>query len=235
LNLPKFRFNPANREDISFQCQIVFTTNIENIGNSPATSIDIIPSILSLSKEKLAEESLGGKVNVISLKENDSKNIICVIHDSEHKVLEYFVEHRVVFLLISTLYKNVLGMPFRQKMEFVLPLYSQEIHDKMVLCLKTTKTLEIDFTQRIKEYKTFMKRENYEDASKKLNEMNSELTNRFGDQEEFEIPPGILSGSFSVNPITELEYSQIISEKEERARANVAPWTEVPWFFRTER
>lgn len=235
LSLPKFRFKPAKREDISFLCQIIFTANVENIGNSPATSIDIIPSILSESKEKLAEESLGGKINVVSLKENDSKNILCVIDDSEHKIIEHLVEHRVVFLQISTLYKNVLGMTFRQNVEFIMPIYLEDVYEKLVLCLKTTKTLEIDFTERIEEYKTFMKRENYEDASKKLDEMNVELEKRFGSQEEFEIPPLILSGSFSVNPITELEYSKIISEKEERARANVAPWTKVPWFLQVER
>lgn len=232
--LPRFRFNPAAPENISLCCQIIFTAKVKNIGNSPATSIDIIPRLISENRDVLSENSIGAKINVISLKD-DNKDVIFGLYDTEHKVIEYLVERHVFFSTIHIIYKNVLGMPFKQKMEYVLPVRSIEEHERLIACLKTIKTSEIDFSERKEKYASLVKRESMEEAKSILDELNAELEDVLGEEDEMEIEPGLLSGSFSVEPIQNTEYIQLINEQNERARKEVAPWPEVPWFLQVER
>ena len=234
FKLPRFLFKPPTREHIKLFCQMIFTSNVLNIGNSPAIAIDFIPKILSENREKLAEESLGERIECISLTENGSRKILFVVDDSEHKVVETLVNEGVVFLRLTIIYKNILGMPFKQETEFVMALRSQDELKKMKLCLKTLISSEIDFAEKVLIYQSLMEKEKFKKAAEILNALNAELEKIFDEEDEIEFHLGLMSGSFSVGPISESEYKRLVAEKEEMQKKSIAPWKELPWFLRVD-
>lgn len=231
--LPRYYVSPmTNFMQMELMCQIVTSADVTNIGNSPAVAIDFIPRIMSARGKMLVDTSLGERIECISLTEGDKQSIILVLHDKQNKTAEALLNENGVFLNLIAVYKNVLGMPFKQEIAFALQVPSEKVEENLRSCLKTTKTAEIDFSDQVREFTSLRKREKTEEAYEIVDETNAKLKKRFGDKEEIELRIIVVSGSFSVNPISQLEYQRLIAEKAEMQKKALAPLGKVPWFLK---
>jgi len=230
---PRYYVSPTTDfKELQFICQIHFKASVTNIGNSPSVATDFIPRILSVDETTLLDTSLGERIECLSLREGDKGDVLIVFDDRQHRIAQALLDKRAIFLRLVIVYKNALGMPFKQQIEFVAMVPSVKERDKLKLCLKAIKTVEIDFGKEVKEYESLMKNRKTEKALKILKKLEKDVKKTFGYEEEIELRTIIKSGSFSVKPISQSEYETLIAEKEEMQKKVLAPWKEVPWFLK---
>ena len=134
------------------------------------------------------------------------------ILDYEHKAVEVILE-KPLFLFCVIVYKNSLGMAFKEKVGFSIGYKSKKDIENLKLCLKTKKTAEIDFGKQIEEFAKLTSQDRNQEAEKIFDEIKEELSKRFGEKETLDLDIDIATGSFSVNPISESEYLKILSER----------------------
>ena len=227
---PKDRFlKPA------IACRIILEGKIENLGNGPAVAIDFIPRILCAEydkqfsdselpcvlyqkkpKEIKTIETTVQRVACLSLKEGDSKDVKWMFADSDNMLLNSIVTPKPTseFLETTVLYKNVLGASFRA--EFVYGIdYSDKSIDKMKSCAKVIETVRIDFGTDLVKYENLASKKEYEEMKKISEKISKGIEENF----KFEDVPlelNLISGVFSVSPITEEEYRKEISKLEQR-------------------
>jgi hypothetical protein len=215
---PKFYLDPATEfKKVEFACRVHFYFSISNIGNGPAVAVDFIPNLaLVMPKDnrltKLVEYTYDERIECVSLKKEDSKDVSLMFIDDENKFIESVLGRDVV-LHLHIIFKNVLGMPFKEEVSFRVLVYEPELTKKIESCVKAVRTYEIDFTEDISEFEKLIKSSKDEEARKKLMQMREKSKSQLGGLEECQIPIDILSGSFSITPISRAEYDRIIAEK----------------------
>jgi hypothetical protein len=225
LELPRYYTSPATRfEKMALLCRIHFNFKATNIGNGPAVAVDFIPKLVACAspwgftrqKETITlVETVGRRVECISLREGDSKETSFMFLDREHRIVEAILERRDVALSCIVTYKNALGMAFKEEISFWIDVPWEKEMETTKLCLKTAKTAEIDFAEQIREFESLKKYGREKEASKILDQVNKKLKERFAGQQELGLDVQIAAGSFSVSPISQSEYEGILAQKEE--------------------
>jgi len=219
LDAPRFYLSPETQfQKVLFKCRIHFQFNITNIGNGPAVAVDFIPTLGSLSEDnkisKLLEHTYDQRIECLSLKKEDSQNISFMFHDDRHEFIESVMDRNMVVNLLIV-FKNVLGMPFKEEIAFRVLTYKPPLVEKLKSCLKIVRTSEIDFAEDIREFEHLAKSGRDKEAKDKFDKMKDRLKVQLGGIAEIKIPTDILSGSFSITPISRSEYDKIISQKKE--------------------
>lgn len=222
FELPRYYTSPLTEfKKMDLLCRIHFSTIVSNIGNGPAVAVDFIPKLVTAKRGlhgaigTTLVETFGRRVECISLKEGDSKKINFMFIDEKHKVAENLLSAYLIALELVMVYKNAIGMAFKQQMAFWINLPSEKELETLKLCLKSIRTADIDFKEQIKEFETLKEHGRDKEATRILRKVNAELKKRLKGQHEIDLSTGIATGSFSVGPISQSEYERILAEKEE--------------------
>lgn len=217
---PRFYKGPFDGfRKLHFLCRIRFSFNFSNIGNGPAVGIDFFPNLVSVSSEgklNTLVETVGERIECISLREKDSKEIFFMFLDEKHRFIETILSQPVA-LELTILLKNALGMPFRENIRFEIFRALTASEDKFLKsCLKAVRTTEIDFVQQAKRFEELVKLGKDEEATRLMENLNEQLKGTLGDIQTIKLPVGVMSGSFSVMPMSESDYSKSLKDLKEQ-------------------
>lgn len=223
MSLTNFYIKSSNQNETRLTCRYFFEFNVKNLGNGPAVEVDFLPKIyknttVSIDNSKFIIDSWGKRIDCVSLREGDSKKISFLFFDDKHEVAEAFLSGSMygsVLLKCTIVYKNSLGMAFKEEIGFAISSQTTEDDELIKTCLRVSKTVELDFGKRIKKYNELMVQGSTKEAKELFSEIRAELGKRFNGKNEIDLSIDIKNGSFSVNPISESEYLKIISEKNE--------------------
>ena len=223
LELPRYYTSPATEfKRMTILCRFFFDFTVTNIGNGPAIAVDFIPKLYGVvsagKKEDTLVESIGKRVECISLREGDSRKIGLMFLDAGHKTVETLLKKYRVALACTITYKNALDMAFKEEMGFWISIPSEKEVKTIKSCLKTVKTAEIDFAEQVKEFEYLNEHGREKEANKIFKDVNKRLKDRFAGQEKLKLAIRIAAGSFSVSPISQSEYERLLTEKEEIIR-----------------
>jgi len=214
IDAPKYYSGPrSNFKKAHFFCRLFFDIEIQNIGNGPALSLIFLPKLKSIENKDLLE-TWGRRIDYISLKEGDKKVVPFLFFDEEHNICEHLLEKKSIKLDLIIVYKNSLGLPFKEKMIF--NIYPNDVDGKENIksCIKIIKTSDLDYGDRIKEHEKL--REN-EEESTILRDINKEITEKLG-FEELVVSSHAIVGSFIFESSTEEEYNGILNRYNEELR-----------------
>jgi hypothetical protein len=230
---PNFWGFPADKfKEMHLVYTVAFNGKVENLGNSPAISVDIFQKIVctetrgSMASEealcledktvtKLEElERAWQKIECLPQKDSGSKDILAQFPD-DHALIESFLNQRISLqeLSLTILYRNVLGASFRTDMTYAIHCQEADT-EKLKLFLKAMESGRIDFAEDLEEYK----RLRLGQQSEKAREISSRLRKDFPIKYKLENIPlqlNMIAGSFSVKPITEKEYSEELTRRME--------------------
>jgi hypothetical protein len=218
VEAPRFYLSPETEfKKVEFMCRVHFDFSVSNIGNGPAVAVDFVPNLARIIPRDnrittLVKYVYNARIECISLKKEDSQNISLMFLDDEHKFIDSVLGGEVVLHLIIV-FKNVLGMPFKEEVAFHVLVYEPKLKEKLKSCIKIVRTYRIDFAKDISEFEKLAELGRDEEARKKLEPMKVKLKAQLGGLEKVEIPTDIRSGSFSISPISQSEYDRMISEK----------------------
>jgi len=232
IQAPKYFFNPAQRRDISIYSQFYFSANIKNIGNSHGISIEVYPKIVTEEGEIIKEGTLGGSFECISNEKIDIRNLLMVVSDMKHIILEKIVNREPLFYDISIFYKNLLGMTFLQQSKYVFRPNIDDMDD-IKTYMTTTLTSHVEYKDELEEYLNLYDKDRYEDAGEIHNNINEKIISNYKTP-YIDFRVALMSGSLSVSPITKSNYDSLLEQKNNVKKEMLAPFPEVPWFLRTE-
>jgi hypothetical protein len=221
FELPRYYIGPKTKfKKMELLCRIHFINIVSNIGNGPAVAVDFIPKLRlglrgAMDTATTLIETFGERIECISLKEGDSVEPHFMFQDEKHQVAEALLRHYQVVLNLVVVYKNALGMAFKQQIAFWINIPPTKELETLELCLKSIRTADIDFAEQVKKFESLMNYERDANAMIILNDVNAELKKRLGDKTEIDLSTEVVSGSFSVSPISQLEYEKILAEQEQ--------------------
>lgn len=220
FELPRYYMGPKTKfKKMELLCRIHFSNIVSNIGNGPAVAVDFIPK-LKLGRRGAMDtattllETWGKRIECISLKEGDFVETHFMFQD-EKRVAEALLKYFQVILNLVVVYKNALGMAFKQQIAFWINISQTKERETLELCLKSTRTADTDFAKQVKKFESLMNQGRDAKAMIIFNDVNAELKKRFGDKTEIDLSTEVVSGSFSVSPISQLEYEKILAEQEQ--------------------
>jgi hypothetical protein len=229
LEAPEIFSGPeSDFKSMEFMSRLFVDFEVRNLGNGPAVGIDFVPKVISLKTQKTKNgienkveteiiDGVGRRIECISLKEGDSKAVTFVFFDSQVKVAESLLDIEAqTHIACDVVFKNALGMTFREKFSF--PMYEGSHTKTLKQCLRTARTEEIDFGARKKKFDELMEKGQEVEAHKIFDEIYNELKERCKDNEEITFNSDIASGSFSISPISSTEYETIINDGEHRLK-----------------
>ena len=148
-----FQIYETDFKKIGLMCRFFSEFEVTNIGNGPAVTIDFIPKFYEKIPNNQGDspliESMGKRIECISLREGDSQKISFLSFDPDVKVVEKLLQKHVVLLFVKIVYKNSLGMAFKENVGFWVSV-AREHEDKIKSCLKINKTAEIDFGKKVR-------------------------------------------------------------------------------------
>lgn len=223
VELPRYYVGPGTDfRKMRIMCRFFFTFNVTNIGNGPAVAVDFIPKLygrLPPEKETMTlVETVGRRVECISLREGDSKKTHFMFLDGDHKAVEALAKGGEVALPCTIIFKNALGMAFKEEIKFWVDIPSEKEAETIRTCLKTVRTAEIDFREQVEQFVHQMEHGREKRAREIFRAVNRKLGEKFAGQEELELFVQIASGSFAVSPISQSEYEKILAQKKEIKR-----------------
>ena len=235
IEKPRFYTSPRIEfSKLSMGYRILFEAEIENVGNGPAVTIDILPRIVCIEwskgpsefkplclalkeapKKHETVESVMERVAFLSLKEGASQKIHCLFPDRKSVLIKNILSPKYTtnYLDLTLLYKNVLGASFRTKMAYEIE-YSDEDLDKIKSYMRAIETSKIDFAEELEEYENAMRQEDPEKAYT----LSDKLHRKFIKKHKFEEIPlqlKLISEDFSVSPITEEQYRKEVERVKE--------------------
>jgi len=219
ITAPRLGLDPGTKK-VDFSCSVHFDFNVSNIGNCPAVAIDFVPNLARVMPRDdtittLVKYIFNQRIECISLKKEDLQNISLIFLDDEHKFIESVLGEYVVLHLVIV-FKNILGMPFKEEVAFRVLVHEPKLREILQSWIKRIRTYEIDFTKDVSESEKLAELDRYEELRKKFKQIMVKLKAQLGDvEEEVEIPTDIRIGSFSISPISQSEYDRIIAEKKE--------------------
>jgi len=225
VDAPRYYVSPlTDFKKLQFHCRIHFKLEITNIGNGPIIAADFFPIIGNLSsKEKniqpLVKHELETRIECISLEKNNSCSIYLLFQDESHKFLDSALSFDLIVYL-TVVFKNALGMPFKEKIAFHLDNYNVELIENLKVFMRASKAAEIDYPEKATKFDEFKSFGREEDVDKLQEELNNEIKSQTGAIEILEIPVSIQRGSFNISPITKEEYDEIINEGQKSYRYN---------------
>jgi hypothetical protein len=220
--LPEFKF-----KKMELLTRIFVTLEVANIGSGPAVEVEFIPKLVGLKTDssfgwKFPDaagdnlvDSLGGRIECISLQEGRSQEILFSFFDSKNRLAQAMVDKKFAYLVLQIVFKNAVGGTFKELAAFDIYGNSEKEIENLKQCLKLAKTAEIDFADRVKEFESLIEKDEAKatDVSKRLH---NDMAARFhgcGEFGKFTLPAEIASGSFSIAPIPQEEYAKMLSEK----------------------
>ena len=226
VTFPRFYTDPTEKHNkLILYCEVDFSLSISNIGSGPAISVDFIPSVCKLPfrdiprhRIVLATETIAPTVDCLSLREGDSHDLTFHFGDREFSIIEALLAEYRVLLRCEIIFKNVLGMAFREKVSFWASLSSENDLETIRSCLKTAKSAEIEFETHVKSYERLRNLGKAEAAKKLLDHVNEELKKRTSGEESLELTMEHAPGSFVVGPISDSEYEKSLSRMKEQQR-----------------
>lgn len=223
IEMPQYYTGPASGfKKMELMCRLQVDFEVENLGSGPAVEIDFIPKLISKSwyvtlgkpnETTTLVDGLGRRIECISLREGDSKTVSFLFSDTELKFVNSLVGHLRNYLSCEVVFKNALGMTFKETFNFNLSL-ADFGRDSEILktCLKTAKTAEIDFGEKTREFESLKQKGRDNDAEKILTQVRKELTARFEScKEGVKLDSDMASGSFSISTISSNEYQESIN------------------------
>lgn len=219
LQLPRYYVGPQDDfMSMRVLCRLSFMATVRNIGNGPAISIDFIPSLAENRQGKTSTlvESTGERIECISLREGDQQRISFLFIDRNHEVVASLLERNPVRLHAIMLFKNALGMTYKEEMEYIAEVDTRNKEDMEILkkSLKILKTADIDFSDYIRKFES-LKRANQKDEAKMVfDDVKAKMKNMLESKEKLFIHVHISPGSFSVNPIAQPDYQRYLDERE---------------------
>jgi hypothetical protein len=207
LDLPKFYVGPDSKFKImQLITRLFFRTSVMNIGNGPSISITFIPKLLSINKNVLVE-SIGDTIECLSLKEGDSEQMSFLFLDYENILLNELLINHSIIMDVTIVYKNSLGLSFKQKMQFMIMVNSKDEMELIKSGVKLIKTADIDYTKRIKQFNVYKEKDKDKEAEIIFDEINKELDTYYS-VKSIKNNSTILPGSFTIITITDEEYNQ---------------------------
>lgn len=223
MDLIRNYIDPTKPDEMFLMSRFFFQFTVKNLGNGPAVSVDFIPKlytnqIFSNEESKFLIDTIGERIECISLREGDSKKISFFFWDKNHSVIESLLRRYMIgptLLKCTIVFKNSLGMAFKEEIGFVLNTQSDEDYEQIKTSVKTSKTIDIDFGDRMKKYNELKLQGHEIKADQIFSEIRDELNKKFSGKEKIKLSINIKLGSFSVNPISEKEYMTIISKQNE--------------------
>jgi len=162
MELPNYYVLPEhNFKKIRLISRIFVSLKVTNVGNGPAVEIDVIPKLVQLKyrfgssfPDDIGEElldSLGSRIECISLKEGSTKEITFAFFDEKLKFANSILKESFAYLTCIITFKNAVGMTFKEFMAFGIYGTAPEEKNQFKLCLKLANTADIDFNERTKE------------------------------------------------------------------------------------
>lgn len=208
---------------------LMFVGSIENLGNSPAVSVDIFPRVVCIetrgakqsdivclqdltpTKEEMLERDWQ-RIECLPLRDLGAKEISCAFPD-DHALVESFLSQRISQqqLQLTILYKNILGAGFRTDLAYAID-YPETESEKLKLLLKAMESAKIDFAEDLVQYETCRA----SGRTEKAEELSSKLRKDFPAKyklENIHLELELIPGSFSVKPITEKEYAEELAKE----------------------
>jgi len=212
-----------------FMCRVFVDFKVNNLGNGPAVEIDFMPKLVSKiwdptlirPRGKVTElvDGLGQRMECISLREGDNKEIGFIFFDEELKFVNSLLDNFFAYVSCEIVFKNVLGMVFRETFDFRVALKDPaKEEEKLSMYLKTAKTAEIDFGKKIREFEALIEKGRENEAGDIFHGVNEEIKARFKGYEQLVLASDILPGSFSISTISQNDYEKMIVQRDARRR-----------------
>lgn len=214
FELPRYYVGPTTDfRKMELLSRIFFSAKVQNIGNGPAVAIDVIPKLVS--QEDTLVETIGERIECLSLREGDSESISIMFLDDKTKTIETLLEKLRINISMVILYKNALNMTFKQEITFVLWGNDERIKEQLKQSLKTAKIAEIDYAEQLNKFEELKKYGRDEEAGKVYDAIKEKVNNQYKGKMEIKLPTAVKAGSFSVSPISQSEYETLLVEYEE--------------------
>jgi len=207
LEKPKFWTGPPDfKAHIGYGLFFVFSA--ENIGQGPAISIDIHPTLLIDAKEKLVDKLTSAIKNIDSLKERERIKFYLMLVDEKISFVKAIVNHerQLSALKITSLFRNVLGGCFKTNALYYCDLKNTE-KEKFKTCLKILQNAEIDYAKELQAQHKLIDEKREEEAYRAITELNKKFSSEVHCEKvpfEFKLWPG----TFEVKPLTEEQYQK---------------------------